>query len=164
MKKKIQNKATKITISLLLILLILSISWFIVTHNVYYGFRNSEDHLNSRGWLADRICPSYVYQQNDYIIQIYYPEYLSLTGNLVISTKDDRYSLFIWPGILEKTSYGVSLHDENSNTGYMMDIKREVSIDSLKAEDPLNQERLDSNADIVTELLNFVDKKWGEIL
>ncbi len=146
---------------LLTLWIVLSILWFAVVHSTYSRFKGSDDSLDSRGRLTDMLSPNYVYEDDGYMIQVFYPKYPSLTSNLVVSTKDDRNSLFIWPALAGKARYGVMLYDDRSEADY--GFKIDVTGKELKAEDPLDQERLDSRADIVRKLLDEAHKEWGDI-
>ena len=62
------------------------------------------------------------YDSEDYNFNAKKPDYLSFTGNLAASDKDDNVGLIIWPLVSGKYKYGVILNYKVGNETHSYDI------------------------------------------
>ncbi|TRZ36166.1 hypothetical protein CEQ21_11285 [Niallia circulans] len=86
-----------------------------------------------------------------------YPDSLSFTGNLGVTTDDKKYALLIWPSFFGKTEYGLQLVDEKNEMH---------SITINKNTQAINEEYRDlikHNKETINILFNKAAKMWKDI-
>lgn len=146
------RKKKKIIIALATIL-----SMFIVYNLLWYAWMNVK-YSQYTGDL-DEFIPnrSYILSQNAYLYNVKLPDYLSLVGNLAVSTDDNKYALIIWPSFIGDNKYGIQITDENKQT-YSIMINRDLSVI-----DDVHEEIIDNNKEQVETLFKKAQDMWGEI-
>ncbi|MFJ7405713.1 MULTISPECIES: hypothetical protein [unclassified Lysinibacillus] len=100
---------------------------------------------------------SYILSHNAYLYNVKFPDYLSLVGNLAVSTGDNKYALIIWPSFIGDNKYGIQITDENKQT-YSIMINRDLSVI-----DDVHEELIDNNKEQVETLFTKAQEMWGEI-
>jgi len=148
MNKK--RKLIMIIVSTCIVLFALyNLSWLYLTRAKYNQFSNDMQEI-----MVNR---TYVIQEDGYLYNVKYPDYLSFTGNLGVATDDEKYALLIWPSFYGKTEYGLQLVDEKNETHSVMINKNRQAI---------NEEYRDlirRNKETINILFNKAAKMWKDI-
>jgi hypothetical protein len=141
----------------MIIILATIFSMFIVYNLLWYAWMNVK-YSKYTGDLEEFIPNrSYVLSQNAYLYNVKFPDYLSLVGNLAVSTEDNKYALIIWPSFIGDNQYGIQITDENKQT-YSIMINRDLSVI-----DDVHEEIIDNNKEQVETLFKKAQDMWGEI-
>lgn len=146
----LKHKMLSGVIGVVLLFVIYNAFWLIYTGTTYGKL--SEGMIEDPKWVSYHII-----EDSGYIYSVKYPNYLSLTGNVAISSPDDRFSMIIWPRIF-KDEYGIMLADEENNSYEIM-----VNKDG-EAQIADNQAILDAHRDQVSLLLDKASSKWPELM
>ncbi len=147
MKKK--RMLLKVLILCISIFAIYNLIWIANIIYVYYPLTENVPKQESGIFMYQDVEKNYTYN-------VKFPNYLSFTGNLGVSS-DDGSGLIIWPGFLGKNyTYGIILKDGNKIYRFNVD-------DSLK---PLTfnekeQQIIDNNLRTIEELWNGAKSIWG---
>jgi len=141
----------------MIIILATIFSMFIVYNLLWYAWMNVKYSKYTRD--LEEIIPnrSYVLSQNAYLYNVKFPDYLSLVGNLAVSTEDNKYALIIWPSFIGDNKYGIQITDKNKQT-YSIMINRDLSVI-----DDVHEEIIDNNKEQVETLFKKAQDMWGEI-
>jgi hypothetical protein len=148
MRIKKLNK-TIIIISIIVLLFgVYNLMWFQLTKSKYRNYINGMDEFRKN--------VSYVQNNGDgYLYNVKFPEYPTYTGNLAIATRDNKYSLIIWPNIFNNDfKYGVQIENENNE---VISIRVDENMDSINEYD---KEMTDKNKEILNELYYISKNKW----
>ncbi len=141
----------------MIIILATIFSMFIVYNLFWYAWMNVK-YSNYTGELNEFIPNrSYVLSQNAYLYNVKFPDYLSLVGNLAVSTEDNKYALIIWPSFIGDNKYGVQITDENKQT-YSIIINRDLSVI-----DEAHKNLIEKNKEQIETLFIKAKDMWGEI-
>ena len=132
-----------------------SVAWYFVTHTKYDKYLSENEYeLNRLSTISDFLHPFYSTIDELYVYGVAYPRYPAFTGNLVVSLNKDDTSLFIWPGIIGETTYGLALN--NGDTMQLVEIEKD-----LTAKDKKYQELVNKYQDEINELFDVAHEKWG---
>ena len=117
-----QPEKKRLSIRRLLLFLILGVvlSYHLIWAVNYLSYQRYMDALpGNHSPVAMR--KSYFSAENDVVYYVKRPDYLTLDGNLVCSTKDDSISILAWPNYLcrDIDKYGLMLQDPETQYGYM---------------------------------------------
>lgn len=98
---------------------------------------------------------SYVLNPNDgFLYNVKEPDYLSYTGNLGISTDNNRVALIIWPKVFNGYNIGTQIIVDDITYCIMLSPE-------LTAKDPYYQNIVDDNINTILELQKKAEIKWG---
>ena len=117
-----QPEKKRLSIRRLLLFLILGVvlSYHLIWAVNYLSYQRYMDALpGNHSPVAMR--KSYFSAENDVVYYVKRPDYLTLDGNLVCSTKDDSISILAWPNYLcrDIDCYGLMMQDPETKHGYM---------------------------------------------
>lgn len=101
-----RNKLWRVlTLFAISIFAILNISWFLIT---YYKYEPYIDAVPKNDYGFHGFT-----DKDGYSYNVKKPGYLSYTGNLGITDKNNELALIIWPKIFGKNKYGLRIQKEN---------------------------------------------------
>lgn len=146
----------------------------------YLPYKKMTDHMTLSN---DSETPRYVYADDNYLYRAKMPGYLSFdSGFLYIGPNDDEAAvfvsddngnltekniphvdIFIWPQILSKTKYGLTIYEETCSMQFMINSRGEFLPDeSLSEEETADVMALfEKHKDEIQDVLRAADELWG---
>jgi hypothetical protein len=145
-----KKKKLKISIIVISSILILfggyNLFWYLSVKSTYDPLAVGFEKAPFSGRILD---------EKDYSYYIKYPDYLSFTGNLCVSTADDSLTLFIWPGIYSQNEYGVQILNPEDQVIYNIMVDKNGHTDKIY-DAPL----IEQNKDMIKALFDKANEKW----
>lgn len=102
LKKKLNVK--NVLLLLISIFVVWNFSWYLVTTIRYHEFVKA---------VPKNEIGTYVKKEDGYIFNVRKPSYLHYTGNLGVSSLQNKVSLIIWPQIFGGYKYGIRIQDDD---------------------------------------------------
>ena len=94
--------------------LLLTLIWFAWSRMFFSGYCN-EMKSNE---FSNIITPRYYKNDEQYTYLVKYPDYLSTTGNLAVSVRDDEagvQAFLVWPTLFGEQKFGLMIADETGS-------------------------------------------------
>lgn len=137
-----------IIILVLIIFGLYNIYWYQTTHSKYSSYIGGMNEFVRN--------KSYILQDTEgYLFNVKYPDYLSYTGNLGISTEEGKLSLIIWPGMFKSTKYGLRI-TTNDNVVYNILLDKNAN-----AIDKQYDELIKENRTAIQLLFQKANNQWN---
>lgn len=109
--KKIIKTICLIAVSIWLVLTLSWFAWSRISFSEYCkGMQQNE--------FSTMITPRYYKNDEQYTYFVKYPDYLSITGNLAVSVRNDEagvQAFLIWPVLFGEQKYGIMIADETGS-------------------------------------------------
>ena len=168
----------RLTVMLIVILLMFAaynLVWYFLKYQPYHrlcaDFQKSDEGLRGE---------RYSYSDTDYTYSIKMPAYLSFEGGFISVSSNKKISqyaengaevqqssctIFIWPQIMKETKYGAAIFEQDNS--YMLYIDKGINYvandGELPSETKSNEEIISNHYNEISEIMNAVDKMWGDI-
>lgn len=147
-----KNKTKRFLIfiaSVILLFGIYNLIWYLLIHSKYDPYTEGMDEFRKN--------ISYILNEEDgYLYNVKLPDYISYTGNLGISTRNNEYSLLIWPNVFtDEVEYGVQIQAENNEVwSIMVD-------ENMEAVNAYYDEIVNENREAIEDLYKKAREKWS---
>lgn len=154
----------------------------------WYGFKYLPYRrmAASMQFNSDYEKPRYVYTDDQYLYRLKMPGFLSFeSGFLYVGPADETASsftvdengemterntphvdMFIWPGVLSETGYGVTIYEENASFQFMMNGRGEYLPEEGISEEEREevQALFEKHMEQIRDVLEAADALWGKYL
>lgn len=145
-------KKKKIVLSVVAVIItfaFLNLFWYMTTHKLYSQFTKGMEKIETY---------TYRLHEDEFSYIVSYPSYLHFnTGCLSITNGDDISSLIIWPNYTKAYEFGVRVPYKGEF--YEINMKSDGT-----PRNPYDQEIVDENKEVITELYKRAEDRWGEII
>lgn len=141
-------KSKKIFISIICILVILNISWFLITSIKYKKFIDAvpkDEH------------GVYALYKDGYSYGVKKPNYLQYTGNLSIVNNETGYNLIIWPLLLGEYEYGLIIVD--NEMGYEIYVDENMKL--IDNDNLFYSQLIEENQVAIEEIFSKANEMWN---
>ncbi len=152
--RKILKNISEILLALILIWILLSLVWFAWSRKTYSKYTDGM----VRNELSNFIVPRYYTEDEDYTYFVKYPFYMSLTGNLAVTSKNEEsgvVALLIWPKLNGDKEYGLIINEGS--------VQYQIYNDSSgKAVDKEYEDIVEKHNEEVVKIIKAAEAVWGE--
>ena len=151
---KILKWILKILLALVLAWILISLAWFGWSRKTYSKFTGGM----VQNELSNFIVPRYYTDDDDYTYFVKFPYYMSLTGNLAVTSKDEESgvaALLIWPKLNGEREYGLIINEGS--------VQYQIYNDSSgKAVDREYEDIVERHNEEVVKIIKAAEAMWGE--